>query len=1260
MVQNPLWILLWLALSCAAPSRAQNPPNSAAVQEFTQKAESSISALKTPQAHLQAPVPAFTPDDHAAAAKALADLATLLDPIKAKVPQVAAAVKNAASAESDFWSASQAIPPPQPEEQKKSAQALGDKLELVCASFDLVLGKDPTPSSAVGSTDPQGRQRMAEKATALASIRSEVTAAKGDSAVGLINGFYGVKGGGSAGDLTGGTPVVAGGTTSPTPVPVEYKEKGVHFNDVPLTAADTPPIAPKTTPLPAKLDALADKEALCAAADKTPVVGTAAARQCSTVGRDWRLISTVRTGADWVRDHHDELKAAGKDPDKLLTDVDAAFALPDNQRKRALLGLQKRLDDLLAASPMGLADAQLQQGLTGLKGPLSDADKQQLASALAAMREKDPNYFKARGLWAEYVNFNRTNLKSFPDGASFKGEELGLPPPKDQITLTKTTLFGGGGMLTKGQDGMKHFEGSDGSVADEVNSDGKTLWVRKRKNGDSLTISTYDAQGNKLGGVVYEKGDHGQIAMHPEGHDLPRQTGRMVEGKFVADKIENADGTSRESAGRAAPGAWTLKDKDGKAIGWTLDAGPLSTGTQAQRSARAEQIAQWAVAQGFNGTNGNVGDKYNSQAVASMLKDVFRQPRAGVTDTQIYMDRAQGQLVVNMTTPYGVYQMMGKFEDTMSGQGVGKGLPNKGLSLYVRSAKSPDDQTSKFTRIVQYEGDWGRETQTSSTDSNVDKWYSWVVGPKVTETTQTQRAYRQDDGQGGWTWQNRGQPVVGKPVTIYEGSGIVGATGQAVGTLGKGAVDLVVAGSANQAADLLSVAGMFDGRAANASNRMREVARVNLEDNALFTTLGHDYGGQKFDQWHANQHLDDKLYVQNVRQTLTDAGHPGWGAVAGGVVDVANQVAPMLVGGEVLEGVAGLGKVGQLAAKGVGYVWSAQAVYGAGKATGEFAVAAYDYHLNPNDPRAKQAFYDNVENITTQALYAPMTVGIVSSALKGVKGRVGPEPTPGGGRPPVEPGLEPVGIPKTEGGGTDSQLAPGTLTKILATAGVTGPAAVVPEPVLKTPTQVDVTGTPHDPVIHSAADALIKKATQAEPAVTAHLQTMAEANGGELVGLKNRLKTQESLRGKISGDMKELGLGAPEAAERIGDALRYTSILPERSFTKGAQATLDHLVSEGYKIRKIKNTYQEGSIYKGINASLISPDGQIFELQFHTQESFAVKTAMHKDYEVLRDPNASVEARRAAYDRMQAAAATLQTPADVESLGTLIPVPARP
>jgi hypothetical protein len=141
------------------------------------------------------------------------------------------------------------------------------------------------------------------------------------------------------------------------------------------------------------------------------------------------------------------------------------------------------------------------------------------------------------------------------------------------------------------------------------------------------------------------------------------------------------------------------------------------------------------------------------------------------------------------------------------------------------------------------------------------------------------------------------------------------------------------------------------------------------------------------------------------------------------------------------------------------------------------------------------------------------------------------------------------------------------------------------------------------------ASQLIEVFSKIEPKVTDDLINFAKNNGGKMEGLEYRLKTVESLERKMISD----GINT-----QMNDVLRYT-IIVDGDLAKGTNSILKELEAKGYQTIKIKNTFQEGQIYKGINTNVKSADGSIFEIQYHTSESFNVKQNInHSLYEEYR------------------------------------------
>ncbi len=199
------------------------------------------------------------------------------------------------------------------------------------------------------------------------------------------------------------------------------------------------------------------------------------------------------------------------------------------------------------------------------------------------------------------------------------------------------------------------------------------------------------------------------------------------------------------------------------------------------------------------------------------------------------------------------------------------------------------------------------------------------------------------------------------------------------------------------------------------------------------------------------------------------------------------------------------------------------------------------------------------------------------------------------------------------------------------------------------------------------AERLLRAASAAEPHITHTLQGLAARYGGRMEGLGSalgaeddfRLKSAGSLARKIKSDRADDALhrSARDVADDIGDALRYTTILDGDRFSEGVNQSLATLEAQGYTVLKVKNSWltdrnhpkYEG--YRGVNTNVRSPEGQVFELQFHTRQSFDMKqTVNHPHYEVSRDKNRPAPERSAAVETMRRNADTLVPPRDVATV----------
>ena len=164
--------------------------------------------------------------------------------------------------------------------------------------------------------------------------------------------------------------------------------------------------------------------------------------------------------------------------------------------------------------------------------------------------------------------------------------------------------------------------------------------------------------------------------------------------------------------------------------------------------------------------------------------------------------------------------------------------------------------------------------------------------------------------------------------------------------------------------------------------------------------------------------------------------------------------------------------------------------------------------------------------------------------------------------------------------------------------------------------------------------------------VTSDMQRIAGEN--QLAGLEFRKKTAESLARKITVDSQVENISSAEAASKINDALRYTTIFDSDTFTEEYSKMKQKLIAEGYRVVKVKNTWITNGPYKGVN-TVIEKDGINFEMQYHTQESFDLKNGpLHELYEKRRLSSTTKAERHKLDAEMVKLSKTLKVPKNIE------------
>jgi hypothetical protein len=171
---------------------------------------------------------------------------------------------------------------------------------------------------------------------------------------------------------------------------------------------------------------------------------------------------------------------------------------------------------------------------------------------------------------------------------------------------------------------------------------------------------------------------------------------------------------------------------------------------------------------------------------------------------------------------------------------------------------------------------------------------------------------------------------------------------------------------------------------------------------------------------------------------------------------------------------------------------------------------------------------------------------------------------------------------------------------------------------------------------NAAADQFLGRAKDAESNITPVVMDVKNGvPGAEAVGYPDFvLKSPESFKRKLATTLSEGPTRDLDSAlADMKDSVRYTLKLPEDGYTDGVNQTISKFHDAGFENVKFKNTWGSDA-YKGINSFWRDPQtGHVFEMQFHTQDSFDAKMDTHELYEQARLPGVSPEQVQALQDQ---------------------------
>jgi len=190
------------------------------------------------------------------------------------------------------------------------------------------------------------------------------------------------------------------------------------------------------------------------------------------------------------------------------------------------------------------------------------------------------------------------------------------------------------------------------------------------------------------------------------------------------------------------------------------------------------------------------------------------------------------------------------------------------------------------------------------------------------------------------------------------------------------------------------------------------------------------------------------------------------------------------------------------------------------------------------------------------------------------------------------------------------------------------------------------------PDSNAEANEGIGRVREAETSISADIRTVETENsaGAWLEGFTHRLKGDDRLKEKIAERLThEPDKSSESVVHGIPDAIRYTFCAEPRGYTSGYYEIKQMLEERGYEMWYSKNSWADRE-YKGINTRWVTPEGQRFEVQFHTPDSFHAKQVTHGPYERVRNPNTSRDELRELSAYQREVSSLIQVPENVRDI----------
>lgn len=189
---------------------------------------------------------------------------------------------------------------------------------------------------------------------------------------------------------------------------------------------------------------------------------------------------------------------------------------------------------------------------------------------------------------------------------------------------------------------------------------------------------------------------------------------------------------------------------------------------------------------------------------------------------------------------------------------------------------------------------------------------------------------------------------------------------------------------------------------------------------------------------------------------------------------------------------------------------------------------------------------------------------------------------------------------------------------------------------------------------HERTEHVIAGVRTAEKTISEHMREIEQDNtsGSRLAGWGCRLKGDDRLKEKIAEKVEhEPGRTPADSMRGVNDAVRYTFCSEPATYQDAYWNIKGMLEERGYTMFYSKNHWRDDPEYKGINSRWVTPEGQRFELQFHTPESFNAKQEVtHDSYERIRNPLTVRSEQRELNAFQREVSSWISTPGDLKSI----------